>query len=147
MPGPGLSRYEENTDTFHNIENAILAVDRQCQDLGDWQVKEAANALIRAYGFELRGKPVHPPKLKGDELKLYEAMRAVCEWRLGRADDEAVEFVREHATWLPGGRGKDTPELIQGVLRRLEKSISTWSWAEGRRGYLNMLADQFAGNL
>jgi hypothetical protein len=135
--------YEENTDLFQNVELAVYSTALHAESMNDLDVKEAMNALLRAYTFEQRGKSYRPPKLAGLQLELYEHMRAVCEWRLGRAGDAGLEFVHDHGSFIRSNPDASTVEQIVRVLRRLLDSVQTWTKAEGSNGYLQYLREFF----
>ena len=129
---------EEYQDSFQNVEAAIMSVYRQTPELTDWDVEEALSALIRQYQAEWRGKEVRPAKLSTQIKRyVYDAIRHICDWRLGR---EALSTQEGEALPYPA-----TPlslEEIAAILKRIRKSVRFWSKRGGRLGYLNYV-DQF----
>jgi hypothetical protein len=123
---------EEYQDVLQNIEFAIVSVDRERDDLSDWGVGEALDALIRHYGAEARGRGAPPLRLSEPEEEVFERVKAMCEWRLGRramltSDDEPI----------PGPEPLELEEIV-ACLKRVRLSVKRWS-KEGRRGYLDFV--------
>ncbi|GER79670.1 MAG: hypothetical protein M5U11_14870 [Anaerolineales bacterium] len=75
---------EEYLDVLQNIEWAILSVYRENPQLFDYDVDKALNALWMGYRSEQIGKAKPPPAFNELQDLLYERVRAICEWRLGR---------------------------------------------------------------
>src|SRR5688572_19118874 len=90
---------ERDTDLFQNIDLAILSTAAHAEDMSDYTVRDALDALVRAYNFEAKGKKEYrPPKLTGLERELYENIRQMCEWRLGRVRLEDLSFLHDHGS-------------------------------------------------
>ncbi len=128
---------EEYQDVLQNIEMVIVAVYKEHPELNDYQVDTALEALGRTYQREkVGGEPVLP---KGERaLDVYNSVKMVCEWRLGREN-----VVDEEGQPMNIGEALSVDE-IQLCLKRLRKSISTWSKHGGSQGYLNYV-QQFVG--
>src|SRR5260370_6209980 len=86
---------------------------------------EAAIAHYNALGRLQTPKPVN---LTGLDAALFEAVKGVCEWRLGRGAESAQE---------------ETPPLpvedLVACLRKLYKSADHWTKRGGRQGYLQFI--------
>lgn len=126
---------EEHTDILQNMEMAIVRVYRENDALMDANVDNALEALERTYVGELRGRAaVVPPNPM--TRAVYEQVKTMCEWRLGRASFETEE----------GAPGPEIPpvshEVILACLKRLRKSLRLWTREGGRQGYLNYV-EQF----
>ena len=122
---------DEYTDVLQNIEAAIVGVYREHRELVDWDALSAIEALIRAYSAEAHGKPATLRAVPGLTGQVAQAVRAMCEWRLGRENltDE-------------GGNNLIGPEPISldvmlACLKRIRLSIQRWNKEGGRQGYLN----------
>jgi hypothetical protein len=89
----------------------------------------ALEALIGDYSAELRGRT--PPERQLADLcgDVYRAVRAICEWRLGR-EAEGMPAVAD---------GAKTVEEIVACLKRIQKSVRRWTKEGGRQGYLRFV--------
>ncbi|MCP4199618.1 MAG: hypothetical protein GY762_20935 [Proteobacteria bacterium] len=123
---------EEYLDVFQNIEAVIVAVYRETPELTNWDVENAIEALLRQYQAEWRGMKARPVHLSTERKRdVYDAVRSICEWRLGRSpahtkDDEVFP--------LPG-KPLSLEEIV-AILKRLRKSVRFWQKQGGRQGYL-----------
>ncbi|MCQ3947424.1 MAG: hypothetical protein DPW21_12125 [Anaerolineae bacterium] len=124
---------EEYLDVLQNIEWAILSVYRENPQLFDYDVDKALNALWMGYRSEQIGKAKPPPAFNELQDLLYERVRAICEWRLGRnpvqkegEDGEVVDLSPEPLTH----------DVILACIKRIRKSVEFWTKEGGRQGYL-----------
>jgi hypothetical protein len=131
---------DEYLDVLQNIEFAIVNVYRQHMELTDYDVDKVLDVLIRAYRAERTQKPVQKPNLSEISEQVYEGVRLMCDWRLGREkmvskeeDDNEIE--------IPMSEALGTDEII-ACLKRIRKSIKKWGRLGGRQGYLQYI-DQF----
>ena len=129
------ARYE---DVLQNMEFAIQQVDTEADDLVDVEVLDAIDALLNTYNAELNGR--NPPfsRLSPLKKKIYESVKEVCEFRLGRTS----------LTTLEGKPISEQPEPISvealvECLKRLRVSIRRWNASNGRRGYIEFTATFF----
>ena len=77
---------EQYEDVLQNIEFAIVSTYRERpEEISDWSVETALETLIRAYGAEHTGRAPRPARLSEAEQAIYDAVKGMCEWRLGRA--------------------------------------------------------------
>lgn len=125
-----LSFEDQYLDVLQNIEMAIVEVYREHRDLLDYDVDTVLNLLWREYRSEQINKVTPKPMLNANAQLLYERVRRMCEWRLGRAT-------------MTGGKGfgKVKPEPISideilDCLKRIRKSVDLWNKRSGRQGYL-----------
>jgi hypothetical protein len=133
MTIPFEKQYE---DVLQNIEFAIVAVYRENRELSDWSVEAALDGLLRTYQAEARGRTA--PKLRFSDLEqqLFDRIRAMCEWRLGReqivteANEQPIEFEIAPITL----------EELLACLKRVRKSVDRWHKSGGRRGYLDFVS-------
>ncbi|MEW5958232.1 MAG: hypothetical protein AB1801_10940 [Chloroflexota bacterium] len=128
---------EKYQDVLQNIEFGIIKVYHRHADLLDYDVETALAALIRAYQAEQSPRPVNPPALNELRQELYDAVKSMCEWRLGRA--ELTRAGRSER--LPTPRAITVDEII-ACLKRIRKSVQKWNKHGGRQGYLTFV-EQF----
>ena len=125
---------EEYEDVLQNIEFAIVSEYRQHSELLDYEVEKALNALIVAYQAEQQhrasGRVAFTPLVQ----QVYERVRSVCEWRLGR--DKL--FVVESGAEMPQPSPLSLDEVV-ACLKRIRKSVQKWTEREGRQGYLRFV--------
>jgi hypothetical protein len=121
---------EEYLDVLQNIEVGLVSAYQGNPNLTDTGTMYAVETLIKVYSGEMQGREVALPQFKPEEKAAYDAARAMCEWRLGRAT-------------MKDGKGKEMKlgteplavEEIIACLKRIRKSIETWYKRGGRRGY------------
>jgi len=126
---------EEYQDVLQNIEFAIVRLYREDPSLLDYAVLDALQALIRFYQAEERQR--RPPALRLSEKsqRVFEAVKEMCEWRLGRGglmDEEGKDVKIE-------GESLSAEEIVK-CLRRIHKSAQFWTKKGGRQGYLNYVS-------
>ena len=122
---------EEYLDVLQNIEKAIVNVYKARQDLLDMEVEEALGDLVRTYAWEAEKRGTPPLRLSGKPRVVFDAVRRVCEFRLGRGaleDRERNELILER-------KSLSIQELLP-CLRRIRKSVRHWTSVGGRQGYL-----------
>jgi hypothetical protein len=124
---------EEYEDVLQNIETAIVVLFKDHPELSDFHVDSALEALRRTYQREAISKePVLPRP--GLPREVYNSVKAVCDWRLGRenlVDEEGQPMSVEPLT----------VDEIQQCLKRLRKSIDTWTKNSGSQGYLKYISN------
>jgi hypothetical protein len=103
----------------------------------DWQARSAIEALLREYRAEAKGRETRPASLNELSEEVYDSVRTLCEWRLGRAvphgDDGAP---------IDLGPEPLTLDEIVDSLKRVRKSINRRTRRGGRQGYLTFV-DQY----
>jgi hypothetical protein len=122
-------RYE---DVLQNIEHAIIRIHRADPALVDYEVDGGLESLAAAYTAEMQGRPPRAAPSDANRRRVFEAVRQVCEWRLGRAE-------------LPGMGPLPEPNTVEEIvacLKRLRKSVQRWTKRGGRQGYLSFV-DQY----
>lgn len=125
---------ERYADVLQNIEFAIVETFRRMPHLLDYHVDAALEAAIAEYSAEQQGRTPRTIHLKGERLVVHEAVRNVCEWRLGRGSLQAGEDARSSEP-LPA---KSVGEIVD-CLKRIRKSAQRWTKQGGRQGYLNFV--------
>jgi hypothetical protein len=126
-------------DVLQNIESSIVEVYREHPEMTDWDALNAIQALIRFYQAQARKRSAIQPSLSPLAQATFEAVRGMCEWRLGRTH---VEVIDGRATDL-----ETTPKTLDEIvacLKRIRGSIEMWNKEGGRRGYLDFVS-QFVG--
>jgi hypothetical protein len=125
---------EEYQDVLQNIEFAIVNVYRHHAELTDFDVETVLSELIRGYQAEQRQREVTPPSLNDLRQQLYDGLKMMCDWRLGRA-----ELSRESGqSDLPRPKPLTVDEII-ACLKRIRRSVQKWSKQGGRQGYLKFI--------
>ena len=120
---------EEYSDVLQNLEFALIGVYDNNPTMTDTGAMYAVETLIKVYTGESRGREVALPQFKPEEREAYDAVKRMCDWRLGRSsmEDEKGKKVE--------GVEPLTVEEINACLKRILKSINTWYKRGGRRGY------------
>jgi hypothetical protein len=117
-------------DVLQNIEMAIVSVYRERGDLLDYDVNKVLNLLWKEYRNEQIHKPTLMPTLNANAQSVYDKVKAMCEWRLGRTDmtgkDKAIRVKPESIS---------NDEILE-CLKRIRKSVDLWNKEDGRQGYL-----------
>jgi hypothetical protein len=124
---------DEYLDVLQNLEWAIVNEFRQDRSILDLDARDAANALVRHFEAESESRRPTGAPLSDRARKIFASVRAICEWRLGRAlapDKSQSEF---DASLTVG-------ELVL-CLKRIRKSIEFWTKKGGRQGYLQYVAE------
>ena len=126
---------DEYLDVLQNIEFGIINVYQKDSSLLDYDVLDALEALTRYYRAEEGHRS--PPSLRLSEKaqKVFDAVKTMCEWRLGRE-----KFVNKSGKEEDLGPEPLTLSEIQMCLKRIHKSVQKWNKGGGRRGYLNFVS-------
>jgi hypothetical protein len=114
---------EDNLDVLQNIEFEIVEAYRANEAITDFDVTDALDALTRHYSAEAAGRQPSAISLDPRAQAVYQNVREICEWRLGRPE---------------GGESIGLPAMIS-ALRTILKSIRRWSGRGGKRGYLDFV--------
>lgn len=128
---------EDNQDVLQNIEFAIVRVYRRNSDLVDYDVEKALSVLISNYHRQLQNQASKAPRMNTITREVYEAMKAMYEWRLGR--EALVSEENQSQMMIPDPISVD---VIIASLKRIRKSVQKWNKRGGRQGYLQFI-DQF----
>lgn len=115
---------------LQNIEAAVVQVWRQHGELTNYAVARAYEAALTLYKEEARQHTPKPVALTGLDAKVFEAVKGVCEWRLGRAPSPEESKVSPISL-----------EDMVACLSRLRKSVEHWTKQGGRQGYLKFIND------
>jgi hypothetical protein len=124
---------EDNLDVLQNLEFSVVEIWRAHREMSDYAALHAYEAAFQFYRAEMRGHTPKPHTLSGLEAAVFEAVKAMCEFRLGRGSCPVT------------GPEKISPvplEKIVDCLRELAKSVARHTKQSGRQGYLNFI-DRF----
>ena len=126
-----MSSFEDKyMDVLQNIEMAIVSVYREHNDLLDYDVDKVLNILWTEYRNAKQGRATPAPKLGENAELVYDRIKEMCEWRLGRTSMKAAKG---------SARLKAEPisiDEIMDCLKRIRKSVDLWNKQGGRHGYL-----------
>lgn len=125
---------EEYLDVLQNIEFAIVSTYHDHPEMVDAHVIFTLEAVINSYRAEMAERPPDQASSSPVETALYNAVRRMCEWRLGRIPPDSSE-----ASELgPAPEPKRVDEIIL-CLKRVLKSVNGWNKNAGQRGYLSFI--------
>ena len=126
---------EEYQDVLQNIEFAIVEVYREDPMLLDYDVLEGLEALRRYYQAQERQRPAPSLRLFEQSQRVFDRVKGMCEWRLGR-----VELVDGQGEELEVRPEPLRVEEIGQCLKRIHQSVQRWNKLRGRRGYLDFVS-------
>ena len=118
----------DHLDLLQNIEMVIVEAHRTNPAVTDFDVTDALDALTRQYSAELAARQPSVIPLDPRAQLVYQYVRQICEWRMGRTPDREMD-------------PPDSLAEIVSALRRIMKSIGRWSGRGGKLGYLNFVKD------
>lgn len=123
---------ERHLDFLQNIEFTIVSVYREFDDLTDYEVIRALDAVIDFYRAAARGFQPREITLPEKESLIVERVTDICEFRLGR---KAIGNTRIK------DQEKKTAEDAVACLRKIRKSVERWNNRGGRQGYLIFVSE------
>lgn len=130
-----MSIEEEYTDVLQNIESVVARFYRKHPPMTDYAVLRTYEAVIDAYTAEKIDRQLRVRPRPGLEQELFEAVKMICEWRLGRAPSNSQgPGISEHPF-----EPIDIDTLL-ACLKRLRKSVQKWNKQSGRQGYLDFMS-------
>ena len=129
-----MSVEEEYPDVLQNIESAIVSVFRQEPLLLDFDVENAVSALIAHYQAQTLNREPRRPNLNERARRVYDAARAMCDWRLGYSTLESADRAPDGARSEPVSL-----DVMIACLKRIRKSVQRWNKEGGRQGYLTFV--------
>jgi len=119
---------DEYLDVLQNIEFAILTEYRSDRSALAMPACNTIAARIGYYEPEVRQR--NPPQLRISQTsrKIFDAVKEVCEFRLGRiaVEEDPPEPI--------------SPDEVVTCLKRIRKSIERWTKSGGRQGYLSFVS-------
>ena len=122
---------DDKLDILQNLEFSVVQVWRAHREMTDYAALRAYEAAFQLYRAELRGRPPKPPALDGLDATTYTALKAMCDFRLGRGPGPATGPTEIPAIPL---------EKLVDCLRELAKSVERHTKAGGRQGYLTFIS-------
>ena len=126
-----MSSFEDAyLDVLQNIEMAIVSVYRENHSLLDYDVDKVLNLLWTEYRNEKQGRRMSIPKLSDNAQMVYDRVKEMCEWRLGRSIKE------RNSGWFEVKPEPISVDEIMDCLKRIRKSVDLWNKQGGRQGYL-----------
>lgn len=123
---------EKYLDILQNIESAIVGVYRDRPALVDYRVMSALDGLVEVYRAESRGHSQKQVSLEDEEREIFDRVKAVCEWRMGRGEEP--ECLR-----LPPVPRTNLDDILS-CLRKIRKSVGRWNSCGGPQGYLRFVS-------
>ncbi|HEY5913957.1 MAG TPA: hypothetical protein VJA21_25495 [Verrucomicrobiae bacterium] len=122
-----------NLDVLQNLEASVVRIWRAHPEMTDYVALRAYEAAFQHYRSELRGATPKPSALRGLDGETFEAVKAMCEFRLGRSvgNSDAAKSIPPVAL-----------DVIVDCLRKLGKSVEHNTKTGGRKGYLTFI-DRF----
>jgi hypothetical protein len=124
---------DDKLDILQNLEFSVVEVWRAHPEMSDYNALRAYETAFQAYRAELRGHAPKAADLNGLDGEALMALRAMCEFRLGRGPASVAG---------PESIPPIALQLLVDCLRELSKSVERHTKASGRQGYLNFV-DQF----
>jgi hypothetical protein len=124
---------DEYLDVLQNLEGAIVNEFREDPSILDLDARDATHALVRHYEAELESRSAPGVRLSDRARRIFDAVRQICEWRLGRVPVPEESLSELDATVTAA-------ELVL-CLKRIRKSIDFWTKEGGRQGYLNFVSE------
>jgi hypothetical protein len=124
---------DEYFGVLQNLEAVIVHEFRRDRSILDLNARDAVNALVRHYAAEAESRSASGAPLSERARRIFEAVRLICEWRLGRAPEPFEASVELDAP-------ATAAELVL-CLKRIRKSIDFWTKEGGRQGYLNYVIE------
>lgn len=122
---------DPNLDILQNLEFGVIEVFRKHPEMTDYVVLRAYEATFQHYRAEFRGGTPKASTLTGLDGEVFEVVRQMCEFRLGRGGD---------ASALKGEMLPAPVETIVDCLRKLMRSVEFNTKQGGRQGYLNFVS-------
>lgn len=121
---------DRNLDVLQNLEFAVVEVWRKHPDMTDYVAQRAYEAAFEWYRAEARGHLAKPPSLSGLDQVTFDALKEMCELRLGRGESLLGAAQSIPAVPVP---------LLVDCLRELRRSVERHTKLEGRQGYLKFI--------
>lgn len=130
-----MSFEEEYFDVLHSIEFAIVQTYRENPTMKDRHAESAIKGLVRYYNAALSERKAPTIKLNELEKTMFDAIKTNLELHMS-------------VQGLVGEGRAYTIEEVIACLKRIQKSINTWSKTQGyglnTSGYLEFVKDYIA---
>ena len=124
---------DDNLPVLQNLEFSVVQIWRANPVMSDYSALRAYETAFQMYRAELRGHVPKPSALTGLDELMFQALKAMCEFQLGRGPSPIDNRANIHPISL---------ELLMDCLRELGRSTERHTKAHGRQGYLTFI-DEF----
>jgi hypothetical protein len=127
----------DHLDILQNIELTVVQIYREHEELADHNVNKVAEGLIRLYQAEIKGRKTPTLRFSELEQQLFEGVKAICEWRLGRESIAGITETDDEED--PISVEPVSLEIMIACLKRIRRSVLLWTKERGKRGYLEYI--------
>ena len=130
-----MAFHEEYLDVLQNIEFSIVQTYRENPQLHDFEVMRSLEALIDFYVAEKIGRNPRSVSLSDRAQLVFDNVKNVSEWRVGRNPGLAENGERQEF--------ENSPTTIDEMIKCLKKilnSVQKWNKRGGRQGYLDFVS-------
>lgn len=121
---------ENDLVVLEDLETTVARIWRAHPEMSDYVAQRAYEAAFQFYRAEFRGHTPKPPSLGGLDGTTFDAIKAVCEFRLGRGPSPIDK---------PHAAEPVSVEHLVNYLRQLVKSVERHTAIDGRQGYLHFI--------
>jgi hypothetical protein len=121
---------DDKLDILQNLEFSVVEIWRAHPEMSDYTALRAYEAAFQIYRAELRGHAPKPTGLSGLDAEAFEAVKAICEFRLARKPCPVPGV--ENIPPIP-------LQVLVDCLRELAKSVERHTKMGGRQGYLTFI--------
>ncbi len=128
---------DQYLDVLQNIESGIISVWKEHPEMTDWDAQSAVEGLVRSYQAQVRQRREPVLRLTPLAQEVFDAVKDMCDWRLGRRETPRV--VEKGQGAIVSAQTVTLDEMI-ACLKRIRKSIELWNKESGRRGYLEFVS-------
>lgn len=115
---------EEHQAILRDLEAGIMQVYENHPEIVDHNVDKVMDLLIRSFEADVKGKRQPIVKLNTHEKLIYQRLLNTCEF-----------WMNQRETGLP----VYTKETVILCLKRIHKSMHSWTRKNGMRGYLDFV--------
>ncbi len=115
---------EQHQAILRDIESGIVELYEKNPDMTDHNVDKAMTALIRTYDADIKGKRKPNVKLTTLEKLIFQRLINTCEFWMQKQEDSLPPY---------------TKDAVLLCLKRIYKSINSWTRKHGMRGYLDFV--------
>ncbi len=124
---------DDRLDILQNLEFAETW--RRHPEMTDHVANRVYEAAFQLYRAEMRGHQPSAHTLTGLDLEAFDAVKAMCEFRLGRSAAPIPGVDKVHGIPM---------DLLVQCLRELQSSVERHTKLGGRQGYLTFIDGFFA---
>lgn len=121
---------DDKLDILQNLEFSVIEVWRRHPEMSDYAALSGYQAAYRIFRAEARGQAPKPHELSGLDAEVFDAVKAMCDFRLGRTRPSMD---------APEGIPPVPLETIVACLQELSKSVERHTKLSGRQGYLTFV--------